>query len=145
MRGSITRLATRLDTLERKADQPATFDLAQDMGKKLANLDADFRKHHYDIVDHIDEEDEDTLCQEQELLDNHDDEIDDLKIRIKQLIVNSSSSTNSSQRKSINRKLSRLGKSITAIHDAVKHLTTSSDVCVVRQYQERLQDPKAAA
>ena len=64
VRGSITRLATRLDTLEHKADEPATFHLAQDMGKKLANLDADFRKHHYDIVDHIDEEHEDTLSQE---------------------------------------------------------------------------------
>ena len=85
VRGLITRLTTRLDTLECKADQPATF-----------------RKHHYNTVDHINEEDEDTLRQEQEILENHNDEIDDLKIQIKQLFINSSSLTNSSQRKSIN-------------------------------------------
>ena len=45
----VIHLATHLDTLECtcKADQPTTFALAQHMAKKLAKLDADFRKHYY--------------------------------------------------------------------------------------------------
>lgn len=55
MHGSITRLATCLDELEGKVDQPSTFDFAQDMGKRLVDLDKEFREQHYKLVDPIDE------------------------------------------------------------------------------------------
>ena len=55
---SITRFTTKLKDLESKADQPGTFDLAQQMKLKLENLDKDFKTYHYGLVDLVDAEDE---------------------------------------------------------------------------------------
>ena len=137
-RGSITRLINRLEELEGKADQPMTFDLAQDMAKKLENLDKEFREYHYRLIDLIDEKEEEALRTEQDILDRHDDELADVNVRIKQLITVSSSSANSGHRKTISRRLSRLRKSIISAHDDVKLLTSSVDVCLVHHHKECL-------
>ena len=65
--------------------------------------------------------------------------VDEANARIKQLVTICSSSANSSQRKTITRRQSQLEKSVTSIRDAVTPLTTSSDACLIRQYEERLQ------
>ena len=143
VRSSITRLVNRLSALERKAAEPTTFDLAQDLAKRLRELDQDFRKYHYELLDLIDEEDEDALDKEQADLDNHDDVIDDTNVRIKQLITISSSSANSSKRNTFSRRQSQLEKAVTSVRDAVGALTATSDSCLLRQYEERLQLHKA--
>ena len=79
-KASITRLTTRLKGLESDISQPATVDHARRMQLKLDSLNADFRRHHRDIVDLID--DEDSLCKEQEVLDEHDAVIAELAVRI---------------------------------------------------------------
>ena len=101
VRGSITRLVNRLSVLEGKAAEPTTFDLAQDLAKRLSELDQEFRRHHYQLLDLIDEKEEEALAKEQADLDGHDDVIDDANLRIKQLVMISSSSANSSKRRSI--------------------------------------------
>ena len=105
MRASITRLTTKLKDLEGKTEQSSTFDLAKGMAQKLELLDVEFHKHHYDLVDLIDDEDETALSQAQETLDDHDDDLATLKARVQQLIVICSSSTDSGQRKITSRKL----------------------------------------
>ena len=77
------------------------------MAKKLETLDAEFRKYQEQVVDLIEEGEEEALHKEQETLDSHDDEMADLTIRIKQLIVLSSSSADSSQRKAISHRIWR--------------------------------------
>ena len=130
--GSITRLANRLK-------HSTTFDLAQDLAKKLVDLDQEFRKQHSKLVDLIDEGEEDLLVKEQDIIDRHDDELAELNVRIKRLILVSSSSADSGHRRAISRRLSRLERSITTIHDELKTLAGSSDVCLIHQYEERLQ------
>ena len=75
VRASITRFNTKLKDLESKADQPGTFDLAQQMKQKLETFDKDYNTCHYALVDLIDAGDEATLKNKRETLDNHDDEM----------------------------------------------------------------------
>ena len=89
MRVSINQFNTKLKDLEGKADQPGTLDLTQQMKLKLESLDKDFKTYHYALVDLID--DEATLASKQESLDNHDDEMAILTVRVQQLITLSAS------------------------------------------------------
>ncbi len=83
IRSSITRLINRLSVLEGKTADYATLDLAQDAAKKLGELNQEFRTHHYQLLDLIEEEDDEALAKEQKELDSHDDVIDDTNVRIK--------------------------------------------------------------
>ena len=81
MRASITRITTKLKDLEDKTDHASTSDLAQGMARKVESLDTEFRKHHFELVDLVD--DEEALSREQEILDDHDDDVAELTTRIK--------------------------------------------------------------
>ena len=144
VRSSITRLINRLSILEGKAAEALTFDLTQGMAKKLGELDQEFRQHHYQLLDLIEEEDEDALDNEQKELDKHDDLIDEINMRIKQLVTASSSSVNSSKRKALSRQQSQLERAVTSIRDAIRPLTTTADDFLIRQYGERLQAHKTS-
>ena len=97
VRSSITRLLNRLAALECKAAEPSTFDFAQDVAKRLSELTQEFRKHHDQLLDLIDEIDESGLESAQKELDAHDDIIDDANMRIWQLLSISSSSAKFTQ------------------------------------------------
>ena len=141
VRASITRLATRLKDLETKVDQPTTLDLAHRMSQKLDSLDSEFKVHHYALVDIID--DDDLSSKEQETLDEHDDEIAELAIRIKKLISLCTATPDSNFRKVATRKQTRISKGVAAITEAIGSLTGSSDdVCLLHQYEEQLRDYK---
>ena len=142
VRSSITRLLNRLAALEGKATEPSTFDLAQDMDKRLGELDQEFRKHHDQFLDLIDETDEDGLESAQNELDTHDDIIDDANMRIRQLLSISSSSANSPKRKVLSHQQLQLEKAVNVIREAVIPLTCNSDVCLIRHYKEQLQAHK---
>ena len=123
---SISHLAERLQNLEAKAD-PYHLRLTRDIERKLNSLDADFRKHHFAIIDLIEEENEEMLSREQEILDSHDDKLDSLFVRIKLLLSAISHSLYTErQRKSCLLKLSCLQKKILSIRDAVVSSTTES-------------------
>lgn len=142
VRGSITKLVTRLEALEAKADQPTMYDHAQELTKKLESLDAEFRKYHYELIDLIDETDDTTLTREQAILDDHDELMEDLNVRARKLVMVSSASTDSTQRKAMSHRILRLNKTVTSINDSAKTLTSSSDTFLVQQHTERLRDAK---
>ena len=141
--GSIAKLVTRLESLETKADQPTTYDHTQELNKNLQKLDSDFKKHHYELIDLVDEADDAALIREQAVLDEHDDLLADLNVRVKRLLIDSSASIDSTQRKAILRRISRLHNSITTLNDSTKALTSPADPFLVRQYTERLNEAKA--
>lgn len=107
-RSSITRFINHLTSLEGKADQPTTFDITQDMTKKLDELDKEFRKHHLQIVDLIPDEDHDALSKAQEDLDSQDDILTDVNVYLKCLIATCSNLADSPKRKSLTCQLSHL-------------------------------------
>ena len=83
VRASLTRLGTKLGELEGSTDQPDTLDHAKRLITKLECLDAEYKTHHYSIVDLTD--DEGDLATEQAALDDHDENIALLGIRIQRL------------------------------------------------------------
>ena len=103
---SITRLSTRLKELERKTFDPTTLDLVHLMSRKLESLELEFKVHHHTLIDILD--DEEDLQMEQDLLDQHDEDISVLAARIQHLITNCSRSSNSTSCKVVFRKLIRL-------------------------------------
>ena len=138
-RASITRISTRLKELETKVDQPTTLDLARRMTKKLDSLDSDFKVHHYALVDII--EGDELSSKEQETLDEHDDEVAELAIRIERLISLCTSTPDSNFHKVVSRKLTHIGKSVSSITKAIGSLPGSpDDVCLLYQYEEQLRD-----
>ena len=80
IKASITKLATKVAELEDKEPNPTIVTHAQQLSKRLENLDSDYKTRHFAILDVI--EDEGQLTTGQETLDQHDDDIADLSLRI---------------------------------------------------------------
>ena len=78
VKASITRLGSCLKELESKVEEPTTHDHAQRLATKLETLDAEFKTHHFSLIDLID--DDETLEKEQETLDQHDDDVTTLAV-----------------------------------------------------------------
>ena len=142
VRASITRLGTRLKELEDKVEEPTTHDLAKRLAAKLETLDAEFKAHHFSLIDLID--DEGTLGKEQETLDQHDDDVTSLAVRIQQVItISSATPTNLDQRKTLSRKLQHLDKNLSLVSETIKTLSSrAEDVCRLQQHEEQLSDYK---
>ena len=85
IKASVTKLTTKLTELETKEFGPAIQAQAQQLSKRLENLDADFKMRHFAILDVLD--DDDQLATEHDTLDNHDDEVADLSLRLQALLA----------------------------------------------------------
>ena len=141
IRASLTRLRTKLSELEGTLEQPGTVDAAKRLLTRLEDLDKDFKVHHFAIVDFI--EDEESLQGEQEALDNHDDDVTQLGVRLQQLISACSSPSDSNPRKVPLKRLSRLQKILSSISDSITSLPAGSDcMCLLHQYEEQLSEMK---
>ena len=103
---------------------------------KLDALDSDFRTHHHAFID------EEILQGEQNTLDEHDDLVAQLAVRIQQLITLCTSSLDSSPRKIASRRLSHLQKTLSTIGEAITSSDVTADPCLLRQYEEQLGDVK---
>ena len=142
-RASITKLFTRLKTLESKVDESTTFDLAQQLTPNLKSLDAQFKDQHFLIIDAIDESDVDSLAKEQEVLDNHDEEISVICLRVQQLIQKCSSVSDSGIRRTLSRSLIDLQGRLATVEDSFATLPdTPEQIHVLNQYSEQLTDFK---
>ena len=140
VRSSITRLEKRLRELEAIPSQPATADHAQELTAKLAVLDAEYKSYHLELIDLI--EDSEVLEKEQDTLDNHDDAVTDMNIRLKRLCSIATSSSTDQQRMS-SRKLAHLEKGILTIQGAITTLPADhDDVSLIEQYEVQLSDYK---
>ena len=87
------------------------------MLKKLESLDSDLKTHHSAIVDLVEKEDD--LEREQDVLDQHDDEVLDLSTRLERLIDISPRSNTHSVTKTAGRRLDHLHKSFEIVTEAV--------------------------
>ena len=109
----------------------------------LDTLDADFKKHHYAVINRIDEADVETLGREQDTLDQHDDGISNLAMRIEQVIATCSLTSGHGAKKIASRRLCYLKNNLSAVSTAVHALTAeSAELHLLRQYQQQLSDFK---
>ena len=137
---SITRLGSYVKELESKVKDPTTHDLAQRLATKLETLDAEFKTHHFSLIDLFD--DDETLRKEQETLDQHDDDVTAVAVCIQQVLMMSSTTpTNLDQRKVLTHKLQHLEKSLSLVSETISSLSShSEDVCRLQQHEEQLSD-----
>ena len=130
---SITHLAKRLENLECN-QMEANLHHARDIEQQLNSLDSEFWKRHFAVIDLIGNE---ALSREQELLDNHDDLVSSLFVRIS--LLQSSMSTEQQRRKCLS-ELCCLQKKILSIHDNV---TSSTPESHLHQYAQTIRSYKA--
>ncbi len=83
----------------------------QRMGQKLDILDAEFKKHHYALIDAIDETEAEVLDKEQDVLDRHDDDMTNLAMKIEQIIAICNLSSDSGAKIVVLRRVTRRGGS----------------------------------
>ena len=148
VRASLTRLDSRVAELEGKGEISAGDRLAaQRFLRKLDSLDSDFKSHHFAIVDLVDG---DSLEAEQGVLDEHDDKVADLAVRMQQLaadpsIASSPSSNGLDPRVRLDKRLGRLERELELIASAVDSIGPDSEVDspLLRQYEEQLSGFKA--
>ena len=143
VRASLTRLESRVQELERLSDQPSTVDYAKHLAEKLETLDAEFKSHHLQLIDMIGEDDDDTLEKEQDVLDNYDDQVTDVSIRLKRLYSVTVSPTMADHLKLFSRKLIHLKGNITSVRDTIETLPADhDDMALLEEYQAQLLDYK---
>ena len=107
------------------------------MQQELDALDAEFRDHHHNVIDLTDSED--SLPREQDVLDEHDDLVADLSVRVKQLI----DACMSSNTTVATRRLAHVKKTLSNVSSAIGTLSGDpDDTFLLRQYEEQLIDLK---
>lgn len=87
IRASVTQLDGRITELERIPDQPRTSDHAKQLLARLQTFDADYRSLHLQLVDLIDEKNTKALDAEQRHLDQLDDDVSGLTLRLYTLML----------------------------------------------------------
>ena len=122
-----------------EAKPEVTPDECDQVLQKLEQLDADFRKYHFAIVDLTD--DDEALDTEQEALNTHDDTSHD---HLRRLIAKSSASrtTESDTRRRLAKRLKHLEDNLTLLASQVDSTSAESDVCLVRQCENELNELK---
>ena len=142
VKASITRLETRLSAMESTPNED-TVDNARQLLAKLRTSDSDFKEFHMSMIDLID--DEDDVLAEQTVLDNHDDLITSMTLRVQKLIalVNPAPDGRVDNRRILARKLRQIQERLSATSDAVSVLTgDSKDVHRLQLHEEQMGDNK---
>ncbi|XP_064386059.1 uncharacterized protein LOC135334711 [Halichondria panicea] len=147
VKASLTRLTTKLAELE-DSDRDASFSTyAQQYVKKLETLDASFKTHHLAIMDI---EKEEQLGAEQEALDQHDEDIMTLSVRLQVLLSSTATLTVTPpetrylpDRAVLERRSTQLQARLLAISEDVSRLSGDpSELHLVFLHQEQLSDLK---
>lgn len=145
VRASITKLDTRLSELERKSDRSGVHDQALLLSTRIKALDSEFNNLHFALIDTIKDDETELLDTEQKALDEHDETIDGLTIRIQHLIT-ASGPTVSSELKALVNRLRHLGESITDVDKALDGLLAidedKRDIALIQTYKDELSDLK---
>ena len=125
-----------------EVDNPNTRDSARQMLAKLKEHDAEFRKIHLTLIDLID--DDEVLITEQATLDEHDDLVASLTVRIMALADSAhrgASSKTVSKHELLVRRCDHFESRLTETDTALRSLT-HEDVCRLEQHHEQLLDFK---
>lgn len=146
-RGSVTRLGTRVTELEGIANQPGTTGYARQLLTKLKSHDEEFKNLHFQIIDSIDEGDDAALDDEQTVLDNFDDAVSDLTVRLESLItctapVPPPGPATPFDRRPLNRKLVRVKVGLNRVDARMSDEVAVPERPELNQFREELSDYK---
>ena len=148
-KASLTKLGSKLTELEADTSGPDALRLAQNLASKLKTLDVEFKTHQLAIIDlsegDVDDADDANLNTEQEELDNHDDRVRELSIRIQRLTSSLSPTATDSLRKTTIRRLETLRELVAATQTAVTAIPEDDEdsACTLEQHSEQIADAKS--
>ena len=150
IKACITKLTTKIVELEAKEPNPSILTHAQQLSKRLENLDSDYKTRHFAVIDVLEEEEQ--LEVEQGTLDRHDDEVSDLSLRLQALMVPTTTPTLTTtavdahplpNRAIFERRSTQLQVRLGSIHEKIGDLKDDgSEVHLIYLYQEHLADLK---
>ncbi len=124
-RASIMKLHARLGELEGSASLPDTIGLA--------------KTYHYAVVELLDMEDD--LQREQDIFDEHDEEVTQLDMQVDKLI-SSGTSSEREQVTVVEKSLKHLEKSLSILFGKVSAFSSDGDICLLQQYEAQLAELK---
>ena len=140
-KASITKLADRVIELERKPKLTNTERLtAQRLQQRLLELDGDFKRFHFSIVDDLESEEDQE--REQAIIDDQDTKVTDLFTRLAPLAVEEKHEevVKIDPRDHLKKRLEHLERNLRTVAAAVSSAMEASDVhrCLLEQYDEQL-------
>ena len=134
---SLTKLSTKVTELEANRSSPDALYNAQNVTSKLKTLDAEFRDHQLKIMDLTTTEE--ALTEEQQALDDHEDIISELSIRVQRLIAFVTPSASSDALKLSTKRLTLLQGKLKEIDTAVKGMDDDEDnICALEEYRDQI-------
>ena len=142
VKASMTKLDTKLANLEADLASPTLLVNAQSLADKLQSLKEDFKTHQLAIIDRTD--DEEAIDEEQQALDNFDDRVTTLHIRIQRLIAHATPPTIPDSVRVAGRQLNMLQTELQSIGDTVTRLGDTEDgiECTLEEYRDRVSEIK---
>ena len=140
VKGLVTRLNTRVNSLESSKHTAVTIDEVHRIIVRLQTLTDEFKLHHDSILELVDNEE--VLAVEQEILEAHEDTVSNLFTRLDKIAA-SCNVEKDTQSKQGTKRLEYLKKEIAAIHASISTLPASSDhTCLLQQQEEKLGELK---
>ena len=137
--GPIEHIPINVEDAARDAEAVGT---AQRYKETLIALNAEFKTHHYSIIDAVD--DEDILAAEQEVLDEHDNIVKVLTSQLQRIIKSNLPAASAGARDIQSRKLSHLGQALELVGTEIQSIPEDSDdTYLLQQYSDRLDEFKA--
>ena len=136
---SITKLGSRVTELEAATSLPGTVDRAHRLTTRLESLAEEFKLHHYSVIDLVDGEED--LAREQEILDEQDEDVSQLALRLEG-VISTRPASDPSQCKIATGRLKHLEKRLSSIFSSVTSFPADGDVCLLQQFEEQLSDFK---
>ena len=142
VRASITKLEARIQRWELKDGLSVVDHLSiQRHMESLKEHDADFRTHHFAVVELVNEED---LVAEQAVLDEHADKVTDYMDRLQQLLPLPEKASHKVSGKYIAeglfKRLRYIVRELTSLNDSADSVASgpSIDACLLRQLRRRV-------
>ena len=143
-KASLTKLNTRIHELEADITNPNALRAAQGLASKLKALDTKLKSHQLAIINLTDGDE--ALTAEQQELDDHDDRVSKLTIRIQRLVSTLSPTATDGLCRTFTRHLERLRGKLAGIQEAVNAIPEDriddDSACVLEQYAEQIADVK---
>ena len=138
-RSSLTKLGTEL---EADSSSPILSENARSLTDKLNALSHDFKTHQLAIIDRTN--DEDGLVEEQRVLDDNDDVISELDIRIWRLLSSATTSTTPDAVRIATKQLTLLQTNLDSIKEAMSALDDADDdlECTLEEYKDQASELK---
>ena len=134
----LSKLGTKLTDLEADTTIPTLLESSRNLAAKLKTLQQEFKEHQLAIINRTDAED--ILAEEQQSLDDNEDHISELSVRIQRLMALATASTGLDVAKVATRQLALLRTKLESIDEAVRNVDNAEEnaTCTLEEYRDQV-------